>query len=134
MTSSLRKQELIHLHGLLAQVRNHYEERAETDIDTSEYDALNTRPTSVHKNKIDHKKAVFALAEEMDEGMLHPEDPAYEETLETSENGHDLPDGDPANAGYDTAEEAADTQYLENGGDTEPIDTSYSENGEYTVN
>jgi hypothetical protein len=58
----MKKQELIHLHGLLAEVCNHYEALAGVDVDHSEYDELGIRPTSIHKSKTDHKAAVFALA------------------------------------------------------------------------
>jgi hypothetical protein len=72
----MKKQELIHLHGLLAEVRNHYEELADTTVDHDEYTALGVRPTSIHKSKTDHKAAVFALADgitdEMTEDVKEP--------------------------------------------------------------
>lgn len=58
----MKKQELIHLHGLLAEVGNFYEECATESIPLAEYEALGVRPTSIHKSKTDHKAAVFALA------------------------------------------------------------------------
>ena len=58
----MKKQELIHLHGLLAEVSNHYQERSADSLDVDEYDSLGIRPTSIHKSKTDHKAAVFALA------------------------------------------------------------------------
>ncbi|MFC6835667.1 UPF0058 family protein [Halomarina ordinaria] len=58
----MKKQELIHLHGLLAQVRDHCQERTDSPIDHTAYDELGVRPTSIHKSKTEHKKAVFALA------------------------------------------------------------------------
>jgi hypothetical protein len=58
----MKKQELIHLHGLLAEVGNYYEERENADVPLDEYDSLGVRPTSIHKSKTDHKAAVFALA------------------------------------------------------------------------
>jgi hypothetical protein len=58
----MKKQELIHLHGLLAEVSNNYEEYNDTTLDYQEYDDLGVRPTSIHKSKTDHKAAVFALA------------------------------------------------------------------------
>jgi hypothetical protein len=58
----MKKQELIHLHGLLAQVQTHYEEQTGETIDHDEYKALGVQPTSIHKSKTDHKAAVFALA------------------------------------------------------------------------
>ncbi|MFB6072451.1 MAG: UPF0058 family protein [Halobacterium sp.] len=58
----MKKQELIHLHGLLAEVGNYYEQRENEDIEMDEYEDLGVRPTSIHKSKTDHKAAVFALA------------------------------------------------------------------------
>lgn len=57
----MKKQELIHLHGLLAEVSNHYEVRNDEQINLEEYNSLGIRPTSIHKSKTDHKAAVFAL-------------------------------------------------------------------------
>jgi len=59
----MKKQELIHLHGLLAQVRDHYEQTLDTEVDHQRYTGLGVKPTSIHKSKTDHKAAVFALAE-----------------------------------------------------------------------
>ena len=57
----MKKQELIHLHGLLAEVGNHYEGKFGASISLDEYESLGVRPTSIHKSKTDHKEAVFAL-------------------------------------------------------------------------
>lgn len=59
----MKKQELIHLHGLLAEVCKHCEETAGIDVETNEYAELGVRPTSIHRSKTDHKDAVFALAD-----------------------------------------------------------------------
>ncbi|OAQ54528.1 hypothetical protein HTG_02955 [Natrinema mahii] len=58
----MKKQELIHLHGLLAEVSNQCAEWDNCQIDLEEYEAKGIRPTSIHKSKTDHKAAVFALA------------------------------------------------------------------------
>jgi hypothetical protein len=58
----MKKQELIHLHGLLAQVQNHYEEETGNTVEHDEYTSLGVQPTSIHKSKTDHKAAVFAIA------------------------------------------------------------------------
>ncbi|PSP28739.1 metal-binding protein [Halobacteriales archaeon QH_2_65_14] len=58
----MKKQELIHLHGLLAQVQNHYEEQTGQDVEHDRYTTLGVQPTSIHKSKTEHKEAVFALA------------------------------------------------------------------------
>jgi len=59
----MKKQEVIYLHGLLAEVGNYYEETTPADLDLDEYDSLGVRPTSIRKSKADHKTAVFALAD-----------------------------------------------------------------------
>jgi len=58
----MKKQELIHLHGLLAEVSNQYEAWSGDAPDLDEYESLGIRPTSIHKSKTDHKAAVFAMA------------------------------------------------------------------------
>jgi hypothetical protein len=58
----MKKQELIHLHGLLAEISNDLEEYTGTEPALEEYEELGARPTSIHKSKTDHKAAVFALA------------------------------------------------------------------------
>ncbi|RQG90360.1 metal-binding protein [Natrarchaeobius halalkaliphilus] len=58
----MKKQELIHLHGLLAEVSNQCAEWNNCQIDLEEYESLGIRPTSIHKSKTDHKAAVFAIA------------------------------------------------------------------------
>jgi len=58
----MKKQELIHLHGLLAEVSNHCEMADDVTIDLEKYHDLGVKPTSIHKSKTDHKDAVFALA------------------------------------------------------------------------
>ena len=58
----MKKQELIHIHGLLAQVQNHYEGESGNDVVHDEYAELGVKPTSIHKSKTDHKAAVFAIA------------------------------------------------------------------------
>ncbi|EFW93043.1 hypothetical protein ZOD2009_04247 [Haladaptatus paucihalophilus DX253] len=65
----MKKQELIHLHGLLAEVGNHFEEQDGKQITLDDYDSLGVRPTSIHKSKTDHKAAVFALSEAITDGM-----------------------------------------------------------------
>ncbi|MFB6255072.1 MAG: UPF0058 family protein [Halobacteriaceae archaeon] len=59
----MKKQELIHLHGLLAEVGEYYNARENQPEAFEKYDEMGVRPTSIHKSKTDHKEAVFALAE-----------------------------------------------------------------------
>jgi len=58
----MKKQELIHLHGLLAEVQKQCEAWGE-DTDLDAYESLGVNPTSIHRSKTDHKEAVFRLTE-----------------------------------------------------------------------
>lgn len=58
----MRKQELVHLHTLLAEVRATYEDRTGRTVEHEEYDGLGVRPTSIHRSKAEHRTAVFLLA------------------------------------------------------------------------
>ena len=78
----MKKQELIHLHGLLAEVCNHYEQMAQCDVEHADYSELGVRPTSIHKSKTDHKAAVFALADGITEEMEAETEPAVSPTAD----------------------------------------------------
>ena len=56
----MRKQELIHIHGLLAEVADYCSQDG-IAIDMEQYRSMETQPTSIHRSKTDHKEAVFAL-------------------------------------------------------------------------
>ena len=58
----MKKQELIHLHGLLSEVHSQMESWEDDELDISEYEAMGVRPTSIHRSKTDHKAAVFEIA------------------------------------------------------------------------
>ncbi|AUX09738.1 hypothetical protein AArcSl_2113 [Halalkaliarchaeum desulfuricum] len=76
----MKKQELIHLHGLLAEVRKQCEAwNEETELD--EYESLGVKPTSIHRSKTDHKEAVFALADGITAPMEETEVDSEAETL-----------------------------------------------------
>ncbi|ELY98261.1 hypothetical protein C482_12102 [Natrialba chahannaoensis JCM 10990] len=78
----MKKQELIHLHGLLAEVSNQCAEWDNCQIDLGEYDSLGIRPTSIHKSKTDHKAAVFALAGGITMNMRESEQEAVAATAD----------------------------------------------------
>jgi len=65
----MKKQELIHLHGLLAEVSADVEAHLGSELDLSTYEEMGVRPTSIHKSKTDHKTAVFALARGITDDM-----------------------------------------------------------------
>ncbi|WP_226007478.1 UPF0058 family protein [Natrinema salinisoli] len=78
----MKKQELIHLHGLLAEVSNQCAEWDNCQIDLGEYESLGIRPTSIHKSKTDHKAAVFAIAEGITTNMREGEQEAVAATAD----------------------------------------------------
>jgi len=65
----MRKQELVHLHGLLAEVRRYCEREDGRSIDRSEYESLGTDETSIHRGKDQHRLAVSSLAEAITEAL-----------------------------------------------------------------
>ena len=69
----MKKQELIHLHGLLAEVSAHCKTTDDLTVDLDDYHSLGIRPTSIHQSKTDHKRAVFALAEGITASMAEVE-------------------------------------------------------------
>jgi hypothetical protein len=69
----MKKQELIHLHGLLAEVRAQCESWQDEEFDLTDYRTLGVRPTSIHKSKTEHKEAVFELASGITDAMDEPE-------------------------------------------------------------
>lgn len=78
----MKKQELIHLHGLLAEVSNQCAAWNDCQIDLEEYESLGIRPTSIHKSKTDHKAAVFALAGGITMNMREDEQEAVAATAD----------------------------------------------------
>lgn len=59
----MRKKEHIYIHALLAEVKRQLIEDETMSVEMlSEYDALGTRPTSIHKSKQNHYEAVMALS------------------------------------------------------------------------
>lgn len=64
----MRKQALIHCHGLVDEVARFCVEDG-LDLDLDAYRAVGTRPTSIHHSKGDHAEAVSALAESITEAL-----------------------------------------------------------------
>jgi len=69
----MKKQELIHLHGLLSEVRAEYEDAREPKLDLSDYEAFGVEPTSIHRSKTDHKRAVFELIHGLTDSLADEE-------------------------------------------------------------
>ena len=60
----MKKEELIHLHLLLVQVKKHCEEQG-LDCDFRRYQELGISPIEIHRSKDEHKQAIFVLATEL---------------------------------------------------------------------
>ncbi|MFW6435892.1 MAG: UPF0058 family protein [Halovenus sp.] len=61
----MRKQELIHLHELLAEVCRYCREEDSLSMDVSEYDSLPVETAAVHRNKAQHREGVLTLSREI---------------------------------------------------------------------
>ena len=58
----MQKKELIHIHALLYQVRQYVTENENIPVEMhSTYDALDVRPSSIHKQKQNHYEAITTL-------------------------------------------------------------------------
>ena len=72
----MRKQALIHLHGLLSEIRRFVFEDAYTPVPADAFEAYNrldVAPTSVAQSKAAHQDAVFALLRGLTETLrVHP--------------------------------------------------------------
>ncbi|MFB6283425.1 MAG: UPF0058 family protein [Halobacteria archaeon] len=70
----MHKDELIHLHSLMVEIRNYFEDTEDIDGNPfSDYEKLNTSPVHIHKSKDDHKHAIFLLGEELADSMAKDE-------------------------------------------------------------
>lgn len=59
----MKKDELVHLHSLLALVRTEYERRGDAPPGAfAGYDELEVSPMAVYGSKAEHERAVVALA------------------------------------------------------------------------
>ena len=56
----MKKEELVHLHMLLAQLKKFCEQHG-WDCDFSKYQELNISPFQIHRSKNEHIQAVFVL-------------------------------------------------------------------------
>lgn len=60
----MHKEELIHLHTLLVQVKRFFENTGYCD-NFQGYRSLHISPVHIHRSKADHKKAIFVLGNEL---------------------------------------------------------------------
>lgn len=73
----MNKQELIHLHGLVAELARYCETEGEFHVDLERYHELEKNPHSIQRSKRDHREAMFALVDgitaTLPDGSLEPE-------------------------------------------------------------
>ncbi len=60
----MHKEELIHLHTLLVQVKRFFENTGHYN-NFQRYQSLHISPVHIHRSKADHKKAIFVLGNEL---------------------------------------------------------------------
>jgi hypothetical protein len=62
----MQKDELIQMHTLLCQIKNHLQNTGVAGGDSfDEYEHLGISPVHVHRSKGDHKRAIFLLGKEL---------------------------------------------------------------------
>jgi hypothetical protein len=61
----VQKEELIHLHTLMMQIKKCYESVANDEIHSERYDSLGMSPLHIHKDKKSHKDAILTLGDEI---------------------------------------------------------------------
>lgn len=62
----MQKDELIQMHTLLCQIKNHLQNTGVAGNDSfEEYENLGISPVHVHRSKGDHKRAIFLLGKEL---------------------------------------------------------------------
>jgi hypothetical protein len=60
----MKKEELIHIHMLLAQLKKYCEDNG-LNCDFERYRELKISPFQVHRSKEEHKQAIFVLGSEL---------------------------------------------------------------------
>lgn len=70
----MQKDELIQMHTLLCQIKNHLEETGLAAQNSfPEYEGLGISPVHVHRSKGEHKRAIFLLGKELARFAAHGE-------------------------------------------------------------
>ena len=61
----MQKEELIHLHTLMMQIKKCYESIENDEIPSQRYNSLEISPLHIHKDKKAHKDAILTLGDEI---------------------------------------------------------------------
>ncbi|MFA5862366.1 MAG: UPF0058 family protein [Candidatus Thermoplasmatota archaeon] len=71
---ALQKDELIQMHTLLCQIKNHLQSTGVAPSTSfEEYETLGISPVHVHRSKGEHKRAIFLLGKELAHFAAHGE-------------------------------------------------------------
>lgn len=68
------KQELVNVHRVLAEVRDHFEEEVGIQMNTDEYDSLDVTRVGIHQTSKEHEEAVKVLSREVVECLEEAEE------------------------------------------------------------
>lgn len=63
----MKKDQLIHMHALLLEIKGFMEDNIGSSAVGDKYDSIETRPVDIHLSKDDHKEAVATLLADMSE-------------------------------------------------------------------
>jgi len=78
----MRKKEYIYMHALLAEVTRYLSENETMLVQVpSAYDALGTRPTSIHKSKQDHREAMMLLSSTIEQCLEETHTDSQEQSV-----------------------------------------------------
>lgn len=81
-TTIMRKTEYIHTHALLAEVTRRLVENGTMSVETlSTYDALETRPSSIHKSKQNHREAILMLGRAIESCLREARTDSHEQSV-----------------------------------------------------
>lgn len=70
----MQKDELIQMHTLLCQIKNHLQSTGVASQDSfQEYESLGISPVHVHRSKGEHKRAIFLLGRDLARFAAHGE-------------------------------------------------------------
>ena len=70
----MQKDELIQMHTLLCQIKNHLQSTGVAGAHSfQEYEGLGISPVHVHRSKGEHKRAIFLLGKELAQFAAHGE-------------------------------------------------------------
>ncbi|MDY6775706.1 MAG: UPF0058 family protein [Halobacteria archaeon] len=69
----MHKEDLIHLHELMADISEYFDDAEEGDEFFDDYTDLDVKPEDIHQSKSEHKQAIFVLGNEMANVMADDE-------------------------------------------------------------